>query len=50
MTVGELIEALNKFPPKTWVFVWVDGERKDVFEIDDSFLEKNRFIEINRGD
>ena len=50
MTVGELIEELNKFPPKTWVFVWVDGERKDVLEIDDSFLEKHRFIEINLGD
>jgi hypothetical protein len=50
MTVGELIEELNKFPPKTYVFVWIDGERKDVFEIDDSFLEKHRFIDINIGD
>jgi hypothetical protein len=50
MTVGELIEELNKFPPKTWVFVWVDGERKEVLEIDDSFFEEHRFIDINLGD
>ena len=50
MTVAELIEELNKFPPDTDVLAWRDGERKEVLEIDDSFFEEHRFIDINLGD
>jgi hypothetical protein len=50
MTVGELIEELNKFPPDTDVLAWLDGERKEVLEIDDSFVKEHRFIDINLGD
>jgi len=50
MTVAELIEELNKFPPDTDVTAWIDGERKDVLDIDDSFFDEHAFIELNIGD
>jgi hypothetical protein len=49
MTVAELIKELNKFPPDTAVLAWIDGERKDLLEIDDSFFDEHAFIEINLG-
>lgn len=38
MTAEQLIDHLKQFPPETFVYIWIDGERLDIDEIDDCFV------------
>ena len=46
MTIGELIEELRRYDRSYQVTIWVDGERCEITQIDDSFIEQG-IIEIN---
>ena len=46
MTVKQMIDALKDQPMDAKITVWMDGERLDIIDLDDSFAEDG-FIEIN---
>lgn len=48
ITALDLITELRKLPPDTLVYAYLDGDRYEVLEIDESFLDKN-FVDINLG-
>ena len=45
MTVAELIVKLKDIPPNDHVFIWVDGERYEITDIDidvgDNYVDLN---------
>lgn len=47
MTASELIKALSDLPPDLPLFIWIDGERYPVIEIDDSWVAEGGWIDIN---
>jgi hypothetical protein len=49
MTVSELLAQFKDVAGDTLVYVWLDGERHPVLNVDDSFLnpKDGGFIEIN---
>lgn len=47
MKVGELIKALSSLPQDIDVFIWDAGDRLGVESIDDSFVEEDKFVDIN---
>lgn len=49
MTIKELIDKLRQYDQYTYVTIWVDGDRYELTEIDDSFI-KHGFIELNTGE
>ena len=46
MTAQQLIEHLKQLPPETFVYLWVDGDRFDIKEVDDCFVN-NGYIDLN---
>ena len=50
MKVKELIEKLKDLPPETQVYLWLDGERHEIEDIDDSFVDGYEFVELNAGE
>lgn len=46
MTIGELIEELRRYDRSYQVTIWVDGERCEITDVDDSFIEQGT-IELN---
>lgn len=46
MTVGDLIQQLKQYDRSFEVKIWVDGERCEIFDIDDSFIEQG-IVELN---
>ena len=46
MKPSELIEQLKHLPPDCEVYLWVDGERHAVADVDPSF-ESECFVDIN---
>ena len=51
MTVAELVEQLKNIPPDDHVFLWVDGNRYSISDIDvdlgDNYIDLN--AQINEG-
>jgi hypothetical protein len=47
MTVYELTKALLDLPPDLPVYVWVDGERYPVSDVDDSFVADGECVDLN---
>lgn len=47
MKVSELIDQLKDLPPDTDVYIWNDGERLEVSMVDDGFVDKHDFVDIN---
>lgn len=47
MTVKELIDALTDVPDDARVYVWNEGERLAILEIDLSFVFSDGFVDLN---
>ena len=52
MTVAELMGELKNIPPDDHVFIWVDGERYPIADVDvdlgDNYIDLN--AQINEGE
>lgn len=46
VTVKDMLEMLQQLPPDCMFTVWLDGERLDIVDVDDSFIACN-FVEFN---
>jgi len=46
MRVKELIQALQKIPQESHVYIWVDGDRYPITDVDDSFVDDG-WVDIN---
>jgi hypothetical protein len=46
MTAQQLIDQLKQLPPDTFVYLHFDGDRFDIKEIDDSFVNDG-YIDLN---
>jgi hypothetical protein len=49
MKVHELIQILKQYPADADVLLWVDGDRFEMTDVDDSYLEEYNYVEINAG-
>ena len=47
MNVKKLIEALQAMPPDLPVYIWADGDRYPIVNIDDSWIEEGGWIDIH---
>lgn len=47
MKVRELIKQLENLYLDGQIFLWVDGERIEIDGVDDSFIEREGFADIN---
>ena len=50
MTTQELIDQLKELPPNTQVYLWLDGERRELAGTDDAFVGEYQFVELNAGE
>jgi len=46
MDVKTLAKLLSELPPELPVYVWIDGDRYPIVDIDDSFVEDG-WIDVN---
>jgi len=47
MKKHELLEALKTVPFYAEIYLWVDGERYAITDVDDSMAEESNFVDIN---
>ena len=47
MKVRELIKQLDNLYLDAEIYIWVDGERIEINDIDDSFIDDEGFADIN---
>lgn len=47
MTVGQLVNELKWMADDLPVYMWVDGERYPINDIDDSFVDEGGWVDIN---
>lgn len=47
MKVRELIKQLESLYLDSQIYLWVDGERIEIDGIDDSFIDREGFADIN---
>jgi hypothetical protein len=43
----ELLEQLKNVPYYADVYLWVDGERYAITDVDDSMAEESNFVDLN---
>ncbi len=47
MTVYKLATLLLDLPPDLPVYVWIDGERYPVVDVDDSWVKEGGWVDLN---
>jgi hypothetical protein len=47
MTVGKLLEQLENIPKDLPVYIWVDGDRYPIVDVDDSWVDEGGWLDIN---
>lgn len=47
MTVYELTKALLDLPADLPVYMWVDGERYPITDVDDSWVDEGGWVDLN---
>jgi hypothetical protein len=47
MTVYELTKALLDLPADLPVYMWVDGERYPIIDVDDSWADEGGWVDLN---
>jgi len=47
MTVGQLVDKLKWMADDLPVYMWVDGERYPVSDVDDSWVDEGGWVDIN---
>lgn len=46
MKVKNLIDLLSALPPDLPVFIWIDGDRYPVVDVDDSWVDEGGHVDI----